>query len=95
MKLHNAHVRLADGREGVVVASGLDGLTVIVDGRIVQAANSTVTVIPAPAAPDLPPPQRTAQRPIQTSHEEPPRVQVIANPYGLPVLVDGRWSAPQ
>jgi hypothetical protein len=87
MKLHNQHVRLADGKVGYVAGSGIDGLTVIVDGRIVHVHASTVTVIPPPAAPDLPPPVRTAQ-PMQTSHEPPPR---IANPNRLSVLVSERW----
>jgi hypothetical protein len=88
MKLHNAWVRLPDGREGTVVASGLDGLTIVTEGRIVHAANATVTVIPAPAAPPLPEPVRTAQAAIQTSHEPPARVE---NPNRLSVLVSDKW----
>jgi hypothetical protein len=92
MKLHNKHVRLPDGREGYVAGSGLDGLTVIVDGRIVHVHASAVTVIPGPAAAADPEPVRTPQRPIQTSHEEP---QFPSRPRGLSVLVNDKWSTPQ
>jgi hypothetical protein len=95
MKMHGAYVRLVDGREGFVVASGLDGLTIhTTEGRVAHAAASTVTAIPTPVAPDPPQPQRSTQRPIQTSHETPP-VQRIANPLNMPVLVSGKWSDPQ
>jgi hypothetical protein len=92
MKLHNQHVRLPDGREGYVAGSGIDGLTVIVDARIVHAAASTVTVIPPPAAPPLPEPVRTA-KPMQTSHERP--IPFPSRPQGLSVLVSEKWSEPQ
>jgi hypothetical protein len=87
LKMLGAWVRLPDGREGHIAGSGLDGLTVIVDGRIVHAANATVTVIPAPAAAEHPQPQRAAQN-FQTSHEPPPRVE---NPNRLSVLVSDKW----
>jgi hypothetical protein len=92
LKMHGAHVRLADGRTGFVCGSGIDGLTVHLDeGRIVHAGNATVTVIPAPVAAEHPQPVRSAQRPIQTSHE-PPRVE---NPNRLSILVAEKWSDPQ
>jgi hypothetical protein len=92
MKLHDKHVRLADGREGVVVASGLDGLVIVVDGRIAHAREKDVTVIPTPAAPPLPEPIRTA-KPMQTSHEPP--IPFPSRPQGLSVLVSDKWSEPQ
>jgi hypothetical protein len=88
MKMLGKHVRLADGREGHVAGSTIDGYTIVIDGRIVIAAPKDVTAIPTPAAPDLPPPQRTAQQPIQTSHEPPARVE---NPNRLSVLVSDKW----
>jgi hypothetical protein len=93
MKLHNKHVRLPDGREGYVAGSGLDGLTVIVDGRIVNVLPKDVTVIPPPAAAEHPQPVRTAQRAIQTHHDE--ENPFPNRPHGLPVLVSGKWSDPQ
>jgi hypothetical protein len=92
MKLHNKHVKLPDGREGYVAGSGLDGLTVIVDGRIVHVLPKDVTVISPPAAAEHPQPVRTAQPPIQTSHEPNP---FPSRPHNLPVLVSGKWSEPQ
>jgi hypothetical protein len=87
MKLHDKHVRLPDGRTGVVVGSGIDGLTVIADGRLVHEHASKVEVIEPPAAADPPQPQRTAQN-FQTSHDPPPRVE---NPNRLSVLVSDKW----
>jgi hypothetical protein len=93
MKMLGKYVRLADGREGHVAGSGIDGLTVIVDGRIVMVLPKDVTAIPPPAAAEHPEPVRTA-RPIATSHEPPPNpFPSRPNPRG--VLVDGRWSDPQ
>jgi hypothetical protein len=92
---NGTHVRLSDGRTGFVCGSGIDGLTVHLDeGRITHALASTVTVIPAPAAPDLPEPVRTPQRLIQTSHEMPPAARVVIPP-GMTVLVSEKWSDPQ
>jgi hypothetical protein len=92
MKLLGKWVRLADGRTGHVAGSTLDGYTVVIDGKIVIAKD--VTAIPPPAAAEHPQPQRTAQRPIATSHEPPPPA-IVQNPHGLPVLVSGKWSDPQ
>jgi hypothetical protein len=93
MKLHNKHVRLADGREGVVVASGLDGLVIVADGRIVNALPKDVTVIPTPT--EHPEPVRTAQAPIKTHHPLDEEPQFLSRPNPRGVLVDGRWSEPQ
>jgi hypothetical protein len=90
LKMLGTWVRLADGRTGHVAASGIDGLVVIVDGRMVTAKD--VTPIAPPAAVAHPDPQRSAQRPIQTSHEPNPFPN---RPQGLSVLVNERWSDPQ
>jgi hypothetical protein len=95
MKLHNKHVRLPDGEVGVVVASGLDGLVVVTDGKIVNTLEKDITVIPAPAAAPLPEPVRTAQAPIQTHHPLDEEPQFPARPQGLSVLVSNKWSTPQ
>jgi hypothetical protein len=84
-------VRLPDGRTGHVVASGIDGLAVQIDGRLVTVKPSDVTPIDPPAA-EYPEPQRSAQAPIQTSHEEP---QFPSRPNPRGILVDGKWSEPQ
>jgi hypothetical protein len=91
---HGAHVRLPDGKVGHIVGHTLDGVSVVADGRLVHALPKDVTEIPAPHSPPIPEPQRSANAPIQTSHEPPP-AQVIANPNRLPVLVSGKWSDPQ
>jgi hypothetical protein len=92
MKILGVWVRLPDGREGHVAASGIDGLVVIVQGRMVTVKPSDATVIPVPPplAADLPEPVRTAQRPIQTHH---PLDEMPA--HNLSVLVSGKWSEPQ
>jgi hypothetical protein len=92
MKLHNKHVRLPDGKVGVVVASGLDGLVIVTDGRIVNALEKDITVLPPPAAAPFPEPQRTTQAPIKTHHTAD---DMPADPFGMSVLVSGKWSEPQ
>jgi hypothetical protein len=94
MKLLGTFVRLADGREGHVAGSTIDGYTIVVDGRIVTALPKDVTAIPAPYSPPIPEPVRTAQRPIKTSHEEPPN-PFPSRPHNLSVLASGKWSDPQ
>jgi hypothetical protein len=93
LKSLGSWVRLPDGRTGHIAGSGIDGLSVIVDGRIVITAANDVTAIATPAAahPEL---VRVPQRPIQTHHtaEEP---QFPSRPQGLSVLVNDKWSTPQ
>jgi hypothetical protein len=89
MKMLGAWVRLADGRKGHVAGATIDGYTIVIDGRIVTALPKDVTAIPAPYSPPIPEPERTAQRPIQTSHEEPPPVQRVEIPPGVSVMRNG------
>jgi hypothetical protein len=94
MKLHSikllgTHVRLSDGRTGHVAGSTIDGLSVVVDGRMVIAAAQDVTPIPPPAAADPPPPHRTAQASIKTCHDE---TDIVVIPPGVSVMRNGQWQ---
>jgi hypothetical protein len=87
---NGTHVRLADNRTGVVVGSGIDGLTIHLDeGRITHELAKNVTEIPPPAPVDPPPPRRTAQH-ITSNHAEPPPQHVVIPP-GVSVMHDGKW----
>jgi hypothetical protein len=88
MKKLGKWVCLANGKVGHIVGETIDGLTVVVDGRIVHALPKDVTVIPPPVAPEPPQPQRTVQN-FQTSHEPPARVEI---PPGGSVMRDGKWE---
>jgi hypothetical protein len=83
---------LADGREGHVVGSGIDGLSLVVDGRLVHVHASKVEVIPTPSGPEPVTPARRPQQ-FQTSHEPPPTI--MRKPDLAGVLVSGKWSDPQ
>jgi hypothetical protein len=91
LKMLGSWVRLPDGREGHIAGSGLDGLVIVSEGKIVHALPKDVTPI-------SPPPSTLSPyaRPIQTHHtaDDMP-AQRIADPFGMSVLVSGKWSEPQ
>jgi hypothetical protein len=68
LKMLGSWVCLPDGSEGHIAGATLDGLTIVVDGRMVIAAAKDVTPIAPPAAAAHPEPQRTVQAPIKTHH---------------------------
>jgi hypothetical protein len=59
LKMLGSLVRLPDGRTGHIAGSGLDGVNVICDGRVITVAAADLTAIPPPADP-LPEPARIA-----------------------------------
>jgi hypothetical protein len=70
---------LADSREGFVVATGLDGLTIHLDeGRITRALAKDVTVISTPA-----PEPATAPAPTPAP---------VINTHGLSIMRNGEWQ---
>jgi hypothetical protein len=87
LKMLGSWVRLLDGREGFVAGSTLDGLTVVVEGKIVVAKD--VTAIPGPTPTEHPEPQRSAQPAIKTCHAE---ADIVVIPPGMSVLQNGQWQ---
>jgi hypothetical protein len=80
-------VRLPDGRVGHVAGMTLDGVAVIIDGRLITAAAKDLTAIDPPAA-EHPEPVRT-QAPIKTCHDE---AEVVVIPPGVSVMRNGQWQ---
>jgi hypothetical protein len=66
LKMLGTWVRLPDGRSGHVAGMTLDGLSVIIDGRIVMVSMKDVTPIAPPPPAEHPEPVRAPQAPIKT-----------------------------